>query len=146
MKKTALLLFMLFAFAIKAQEIPETFYVGESGDKKDKYYIYPQTVRESERQGYITAWFLFEHSIPQKSPNGKYYTKTKLQSLISCKYNKFGLIDVVTYSKNDDIVYRTKRVDEYLVEEQSVIPSSNGEYMIKAACAFYDIMPDEIQE
>ena len=69
-----------------------------------------------------------------------------MQSLISCKYNKFGLIDVVTYSKNDDIVYRTKRVDEYLVEEQSVIPSSNGEYMIKAACAFYDIMPDEIQE
>ena len=67
MKKTALLLFMLFAFAIKAQEIPETFYIGESGDKKDKYYIYPQTVRESERQGYITAWFLFEHFLFPKN-------------------------------------------------------------------------------
>ena len=59
MKKTALFLFMLFAFTIKAQEIPETVLLGESGDKKTKYYIYPQTVRESERPGYIAAWFLF---------------------------------------------------------------------------------------
>ena len=146
MEKTALFLFMLFTFALKAQETQETFYIGELTNDKTKYYIYPQTVRESERLGYITAWFLFEHSIPQKSPNGKYYTKTKSQSLISCKYNKFGLIDVVTYSKNDDIVYRTKRVDEYLVEEQSVIPGSIGESMIKAACAFYDLMSDENQE
>jgi len=56
MKKTALLLFMLFAFVMKAQE---TFYITESADKNEKYYIYPKTVVESERPGYITSWFLF---------------------------------------------------------------------------------------
>ena len=86
MKKTALLLFMLFAFAIKAQEIPETVLLGEATDKNMKYYIYPKTVRESERSGYITAWFLFDYSSPQKLPNNKYYTKMKNQILINCKY------------------------------------------------------------
>ena len=144
MKKTALLLFMLFAFGIKAQE---TFYIGESTKDKYKLYIYPKTVGESERPGYVTAWFLFESSIPKKlSSSGKYYTKVKTQILINCKYNKYGVINTIYYSKNDDIVYRTKRVDEYLVEEQSVIPSSIGESMIKAGCAFYDLMSDENQE
>lgn len=143
MKKTALLLFMLFAFVMKAQE---TFYIGESGDKKTKYYIYPKTVRESERPGYITAWFLFEHSTPQKSPHNKYYMKVKNQNLINCKYDKFGFVKVVYYSKNDDIIYTTKSVDEYLVEEQSVIPGSIGEDMIKAACTFYDVMSNQNEE
>ena len=143
MKKTALLLFMLFAFGIKAQE---TFYIGESTKDKYKLYIYPKTVIESERPGYITAWFLFEHSTPQKTFNGKYYTKTKAQSLISCKYNKFGVMYVVVYSKNDDIVYRTKSVDEYLVEEEAAPPSSVGEGLIKVACTFYDKMSNKNQE
>ena len=35
MKKTALFLFMLFAFVMKAQETQETFYIGErSSDKQ----------------------------------------------------------------------------------------------------------------
>ena len=61
MKKTALFLFMLFAFVMKAQEIPETVLLGEATDKNMKYYIYPKTVRESERSGYIMAWFLFDY-------------------------------------------------------------------------------------
>jgi len=146
MKKTALFLFMLFAFTIKAQEIPETVLLGESGDKKTKYYIYPQTVRESERPGYIAAWFLFEYSTPQKLPNNKYYTKTKNQFLINCKYKKMGLIASVAYTKNDVHVESSKVIDEYLVEEEAAPPSSVGESMIKAACTFYNAMPDENQE
>ena len=52
MKKTALFLFMLFAFALKAQE---TIYMGKSADKKVDFYIYPTTVRESEKPDYITT-------------------------------------------------------------------------------------------
>ena len=54
MKKIALLLFMLFAFVMKAQE---TVLLGELTEDKTKVYIYPKTVIESERLGYITAWF-----------------------------------------------------------------------------------------
>ena len=54
MKKTALLFFMLFAFVMKAQE---TVLLGELTEDKTKVYIYPKTVIESERLGYITAWF-----------------------------------------------------------------------------------------
>ena len=144
MKKTALFLFMLFAFVMKAQE---TFYITESADKNEKYYIYPKTVVESERPGYITSWFLFESSIPKKlSSSGKYYTKVKTQFLINCKYNKYGVINTIYYSKNDNIVYSKEGVDEYLVKMNAVPPSSIGESMIKTACIFYDIMPDEIQE
>ena len=137
MKKTALLLFMLFAFVMKAQE---TFYITESADKKEKYYIYPKTVRESEKPGYITAWFLEEYPVLQKLPNGKYYMKTKDHILINCKYKKIGLITSISYSKNDDVIYNTESVNEYLVEEKSPSPGSLGESMTKAACYVYDLI------
>ena len=86
MKKTALFLFILFAFVTKAQE---PFYIGELTEDKTKVYVYPKTVIESERLGYITAWFLFEFSTPQKLPNNKYYMKAKNQFLINCKYKKW---------------------------------------------------------
>ena len=143
MKKTALLLFMLFAFVMKAQE---TFYITESADKKEKYYIYPKTVRESEKPGYITAWFLEEYPVLQKLPNGKYYMKTKDHILINCKYNKFGIINTIYYSKNDNIVYNGEGIDEYLVKEAAMPPGSVGESMIKTACYIYDKMPYENQE
>ena len=125
MKKTALLFFMLFAFVMKAQE---TVLLGELTEDKTKVYIYPKTVIESERPGYITAWFLSEYSVPQKLPNNKYYTKTKNQFLINCK------------SKNDDVIYNTESVNEYLVEEKSPSPGSLGESMTKAACYVYDLI------
>ena len=146
MKKTALFLFMLFAFVMKAQEIPETFYMGESADKKTKYYIYPKTVRESERAGYITAWFLFEFSTPQKLSNNKYYMKMKNQVLINCKYNKSGLITSTFYSKNDVSIESTEAIEDYLVKMDAVVPGSVGESMIKTACYIYDKMPYENQE
>ena len=136
MKKTALFLFMLFAFVMKAQEM---VLLGESTEDKFKVYIYPKTVIESERRGYITAWFLQEHSAPQKSSNGKYHTKTNNQLLINCKYGKYGLISSVSYSKNGDAVYRGD-IDEYLVQVNSPSPGSIGEDMIKSACGFYDKM------
>ena len=140
MKKTALFLFMLFAFVMKAQEIPETVLLGEATDKNMKYYIYPKTVRESERSGYITAWFLFDYSSPQKLPNNKYYTKMKNQILINCKYNKSGLISTITYSKNDTYIDSTEAIDEYLVKVEAASPESAGEFMIKTACYIYDLM------
>ena len=143
MKKTALFLFMLFAFVMKAQE---TFYIGESTDKKTKYYIYPKAVIESERTGYITAWFLFEFSTPQKLSNNKYYMKMKNQVLINCKYKKMGLITSVAYTKNDVHVESAKVIDEYLVEEEAAPPSSVGEGLIKVACTFYDKMSNQNQE
>ena len=143
MKKIALLLFMLFAFVMKAQE---TVLLGELTEDKTKIYIYPKTVIESERPGYITVWFLSEYSVPQKLPNNKYYTKTKNQFLINCKYKKMGLIASVAYTKNDVHVESSKVIDEYLVEEEAAPPSSVGESMIKAACTFYNAMPDENQE
>ena len=146
MKKTALFLFMLFAFVMKAQETQETFYIGERSSDKTKFYIYPKTVRESEKPGYITAWFLQEHSVSQKLFNGKYYMKTKTQYLINCKYNKAGVITTLLYSKNDNLIYNTESTDEYLVKEESMPPSSTGEYMIKAACTFYDKMSNQNQE
>ena len=136
MKKTALFLFMLFAFVMKAQEKK---LLGISANKEIKYYIYPKTVKESNRPGYITAWFLQEYSAPQKSSNGKYHTKTNNQLLINCKYGKYGLISSVSYSKNGDAVYRGD-VDEYLVQVNSPSPGSIGEDMIKSACGFYDTM------
>lgn len=149
MKKTALFLFMLFAFVMKAQETQETqetFYIGERSNDKTKFYIYPKTVRESEKPGYITAWFLQEHSVSQKLSNGKYYMKTKTQYLINCKYNKAGVITTLLYSKNDNLIYNTESTDEYLVKEESMPPGSTGEYMIKAACGFYDKMSNQKQE
>jgi hypothetical protein len=140
MKKTALFLFMLFAFVMKAQETQETFYIGERSSDKTKVYIYPKTVIESERPGYITAWFLSEYSVPQKLPNNKYYTKTKNQFLINCKYKKIGLITSISYSKNDDVIYNTESVNEYLVEEKSPSLGSLGESMTKAACYVYDLI------
>ena len=146
MKKTALFLFMLFAFVMKAQEIPETFYIGEDQIIKTKYYIYPKTVRESERPGYITAWFLVEFSTPQKKLNNKYYMKTKDQVLINCKYNKSGLITSTFYSKNDVSIESTEAIEDYLVKMDAVVPGSVGESMIKTACYIYDKMPYENQE
>ena len=143
MKKTALFLFMLFAFALKAKE---TVLLGELTEDKSKYYIYPKTVRESERVGYIAAWFLFEFSTPQKLPNNKYYTKAKNQFLINCKYKKMGLITSVAYTKNDVHVESAKVIDEYLVEEEAAPPSSVGEGLIKVACTFYDKMSNQNQE
>ena len=143
MKKTALFLFMLFAFVMKAQE---TFYIGESTDKKTKYYIYPKAVIESERTGYITAWFLFEFSTPQKLSNNKYYMKMKNQVLINCKYNKSGLITSTFYSKNDVSIESTEAIEDYLVKMDAVVPGSVGESMIKTACYIYDKMPYENQE
>ena len=137
MKKTALFLFMLFAFVMKAQE---TFYITESADKKEKYYIYPKTVRESEKPGYITAWFLEEYPVLQKLPNGKYYMKTKDHILINCKYNKAGVITTLLYSKDDTLIYNTESTDEYLVKDESMPPGSTGEFMIKTACYVYDLM------
>ncbi len=131
---------------MKAQETPETFYMGESADKKTKYYIYPKTVKESERPGYITAWFLEEYSTPQKLSNNKYWIKKRSQVLINCKYNKMGIITTTSYSKNDVYVDSIKTIDEYLVEEESMPPGSIGEDMIKTACYIYDKMPYENQE
>lgn len=113
--------------------------LGISANKEIKYYIYPKTVKESNRPGYITAWFLQEYSAPQKSSNGKYHTKTNNQLLINCKYGKYGLISSVSYSKNGDAVYRGD-IDEYLVQVNSPSPGSIGEDMIKSACGFYDKM------
>ena len=138
MKKTALFLFMLFVFVMKAQEIPETVLLGEIPDKKIKYYIYPKTIKESERPGYITAWLLEEYSVPKKSPNGKYYMKTKTQYLINCKYNKVGVITILFYSKDNTHIYSTESTNEYLVKEESMPPGSIGEDMIKASCYIYD--------
>ena len=137
MKKTALFLFMLFAFALKAQE---EVLIGQSVDKKDKYYIYPKIVRESEKPGYITAWFLQEYSTPKKLLNSKYYIKTKTQYLINCKYNKAGVITTLLYSKDDTLIYNTESTDEYLVKDESMPPGSTGEFMIKTACYVYDLM------
>ena len=137
MKKTALFLFMLFAFALKAQE---TILIGEISEKKIKYYIYPKTVKESERPGYITAWFLQEYSAPKKLLNSKYYIKTKTQYLINCKYNKAGVITTLLYSKDDTLIYNTESTDEYLVKDESMPPGSTGEFMIKTACYVYDLM------
>jgi len=72
--------------------------------------------------------------------------KLKTQTLINCKYNKMGVIVVIAYSKNDVIVYDSGSINEYLVEAQAVIPESIGERVIKAACTFYNAMPDENQE
>ena len=143
MKKTALFLFMLFAFALKAQE---TILIGEISEKKIKYYIYPKTVKESERPGYITAWFLQEYSAPKKLLNSKYYIKTKTQYLINCKYNKAGLITSTFYSKNDVFVESTEAIEDYLVKMDAAVPGSIGESMIKAACYIYDKIPYENQE
>ena len=143
MKKTALLLFMLFAFLLKAQE---TILIGEIPDKKMKYYIYLKTVRESKRPGYITAWFLSDYSTPQKLSNNKYYMKVENQFLINCKYNKLGLITSISYSKNDDVIHNTGSIDEYLVEEDSVSPGSLGESITKVACYAYDLMYNQKQE
>ena len=137
---------MLFAFVMKAQEIPETFYIGEDQIIKTKYYIYPKTIRESERPGYITAWFLVEFSTPQKKLNNKYYMKTKDQVLINCKYKKSGLITSTLYSKNDVYVESTEVIDEYLVKDESMPPGSNGEYMIKTACHIYESISNQKQE
>ena len=128
MKKTALFLFMLFAFALKAQE---TILIGEISEKKIKYYIYPKTVKESERPGYITAWFLQEYSAPKKLLNSKYYIKTKTQA---------GVITTLLYSKDDTLIYNTESTDEYLVKDESMPPGSTGEFMIKTACYVYDLM------
>ena len=46
MKKTALFLFMLFAFGIKAQE---TVLLGEAPKDGFKYSIYSKTIKKSER-------------------------------------------------------------------------------------------------
>ena len=143
MKKTALFLFMLFAFVMKAQE---TILIGEISEKKIKYYIYPKTVKESERPGYITAWFLEEYSTPQKLSNNKYWIKKRSQVLINCKYNKMGFITTTSYSKNDVYVDSIKTIDEYLVKEESMPPGSIGEDIIKAACYIYDKMPYENEE
>ena len=137
MKKTALFLFMLFAFAMKAQEM---VLLGEATDKNMKYYIYPKTVRESERSGYITAWFLYEFPAPQKSSNSKYYVRAKNQFLINCKYNKFGILTTLLYSKDDTLIKNIGGMDEYLVKEVSAPPRSNAEIMVKAACYIYDKM------
>ena len=146
MKKTALFLFMLFTFALKAQETQETFYIGERSNDKTKFYIYLQTIRESEKPGYITAWFLEEYPVLQKLPNGKYYMKTKDHILINCKYNKFGIINTIYYSKNDNVVYNGEGIDEYLVKEEAMPPGSIGEDMIKVACTFYDVMSNQNEE
>jgi len=135
-EKTALFLFMLFAFVMKAQE---KIFLGKAEGKGIKYYIYPKTVKESSRPGYITAWILKEYSIPQKSSNGKYHTKSNVQLLINCKYGKSGLISSISYSKNGDVVYRGN-VDEYLVQLSSPSPESIGEDMMKSACRIYDVM------
>ncbi|MBB1574400.1 MAG: hypothetical protein HG427_002950 [Flavobacteriaceae bacterium] len=146
MKKTALFLFMLFVFVMKAQEIPETVLLGEIPDKKIKYYIYPKTIKESERPGYITAWLLEEYSVPKKSPNGKYYMKTKTQYLINCKYNKVGVITILFYSKDNTHIYSTESTNEYLVKEESMPPGSIGEDMIKASCYIYDKILNQSHE
>jgi hypothetical protein len=143
MKKTALFLFMLFAFAMKAQEM---VLLGEATDKNMKYYIYPKTVRESERSGYITAWFLYEFPAPQKSSNSKYYVRAKNQFLINCKYNKFGILTTLLYSKDDTLIKNIGGMDEYLVKEVSTPPRSNAEIMVKAACYIYDKMSNQNQE
>ena len=72
--------------------------------------------------------------------------KTKTQYLINCKYNKAGVITTLLYSKNDNLIYNTESTDEYLVKEESMPPGSTGEYMIKAACGFYDKMSNQNQE
>ena len=54
-----------------------------------------------------------------------------------------GLKTSVAYTKNDVHVYSTEVIDDYLVKEESIPPSSIGESMIKAACVFYDLMSDE---
>mgnify|MGYP007024727201 CR=1 FL=1 len=95
MKKTFFFLFMLFAFVMKAQE---TVLLGELTEDKTKVYIYPKTVIESERPGYITARFLYEHSIPQKLPSSRYYEKAEKEELINCKKNEMGDMDVMFYS------------------------------------------------
>ena len=149
MKKTALFLFMLFAFVMKAQETQETqetFYIGERSSDKTKFYIYPKTVRESEKPGYITAWFLQEHSVSQKLFNGKYYMKTKTQYLINCKYNKVGVITILFYSKDNTHIYSTESTNEYLVKEESMPPGSIGEDMIKASCYIYDKILNQSHE
>lgn len=143
MKKTVLFLFMLFAFGMKAQEM---VLLGEATDKNMKYYIYPKTVRESERLGYITAWFLYEFPAPQKSSNGKYYVRAKNQFLINCKYNKFGILTTLLYSKDDTLIKNIGGMDEYLVKEVSAPPRSNAEIMVKAACYIYDKMSNQNQE
>lgn len=143
MKKTALFLFMLFAFAMKAQE---TVLLGEAIDKNMKYYIYPKTVRKSERPGYITAWLLYEFPAPQKSSNGKYYVRAKNQFLINCKYNKFGILTTLLYSKDDTLIKNIGDMDEYLVKEVSAPPRSNAEIMVKAACHIYESISNQKQE
>ena len=131
---------------MKAQEIPETVLLGEIPDKKIKYYIYPKTIKESERPGYITAWLLEEYSVPKKSPNGKYYMKTKTQYLINCKYNKVGVITILFYSKDNTHIYSTESTNEYLVKEESMPPGSIGEDMIKASCYIYDKILNQSHE
>ena len=138
MKKTVLFLFMLFAFGMKAQEM---VLLGGDVGKEIKYYIYPKTVKKSERSDYITAWYLEEYHTPQKLFNGKYYTKIKTRFLINCEYNKYGFINTIYYSKNN-IVYSVEGVDEYLVKMDAVPPGSIGEDMIKSACYIYDKILD----
>ena len=141
MKKTALLLFMLFAFAMKAQEM---VLLGESMEDKYKVYIYPKTVIESERPSYITARFLYEYSIPQKLPSSRYYEKAEKEELINCKKNEMGDMDVMFYSQKTilaSIVLEENRVDLFQVK-----PNTIEEKMIKTACHIYDSISNQKQE
>lgn len=136
MKKTALLLFMLFAFVAKAQE---TVLLGEAPKDGFKYYIYSKTIKKSERLGYITAWFLFEYSEPEYLSNWKSYTSSKEQMIIDCKNSKLGKIKENYYSKRGNLVHSTESKNEYLVNLSSVSPGSVGERIVEMTCSAYDL-------
>ena len=137
MKKTALLLFMLFAFGMKAQE---TVLLGEAPKDGFKYYIYSKTIKKSERWlGYITAWFLFEYSEPKYLSNWKSYTSSKEQMIIDCKNSKLGKIEENYYSMRGNLVHSTESKNEYLVNLSSVSPGSVGERIVEMTCSAYDL-------
>lgn len=120
----------MLGFLGKAQDI---MLIGEN-TAGDKTYIYPETVKADETEGYISAWFLTEYKVAQKTENGKYHTSFKSQLLIDCDNMELGFVSVALYSKSGNTI---ENQTEYEVEVSSAIPGSTGWKMVKTACDIY---------
>lgn len=122
----ALILFSYFGYS------QEWTYVGSSKDLK--VYIAKNYV--SNNDGIISVWVKHVKKQPYLRDDGKYESYSIYLDSFDCGNGSAGLLQIITYDNNDNIIYREiiNREIEYRIDP----PGSIGEITVQKVCSTFN--------
>lgn len=87
---------------------------------------------------YVHAWFRWDYSSPQTTPDGKHFLSDKTLKYFDCALRQSGIRQIVAYADENgrgNVVHSvTFRPDDMRAHMQDVVPETAGETQLNYVC------------